>query len=157
MGREIERKFLVSDESWRAGISRSEDYVQGYLAGNERCSIRVRICGDRAWFNIKSATPGASRLEFEYPIPREDAADLLAHLSCDCAVEKRRHFVPCSGHEWEVDEFKGANAPLVIAEIELASEAQPFERPSWLGQEVTADKRYYNFSLARTPYATWKS
>ena len=156
MGREIERKFLVSGESWRAEVERSEDYSQGYLAENERCSVRVRTGNNRAWLNIKGATRGVSRLEYEYEIPLEDAAEIFERLSGDRVVEKRRHFVSCSGHEWEIDEFKGRNAPLIVAELELASEDEAFTRPSWLGEEVTEDERYYNLYLAKTPFSTWK-
>ena len=155
MGREIERKFLVVGESWRAIVQRSEEYLQGYLANNHRCSIRVRVGGDRAWLNIKSATLGAERAEYEYAIPAEDGREMLCTLACDGLIEKTRHFVPYAGQLWEVDEFAGANAPLVVAEIELTSIDEPFERPPWAGTEVTDDGRYYNVCLARIPYSRW--
>ena len=153
---EIERKFLVVGDAWRAATSRSEAMVQGYLAGPPaaRCSVRVRIAGARAWLNIKSATPGVQRDEYEYEIPLADARRLLDTLASD-VVEKRRHYVEVDGHLFEVDEFDGANAGLIVAEIELDAVDAIFPRPVWLGREVSELLRYYNLNLTAHPYSRW--
>jgi adenylate cyclase len=153
---EIERKFLLASDAWRRDVSRSEPMAQGYLAGPpaSRCSVRVRIAGDEAWLNIKSLTLGVERDEYEYAIPRADAERMLATL-CGERVEKIRHHVTVGGHLFEVDEFIGDNAGLVVAEIELSHADEPFERPAWLGREVTPLARYYNVNLATHPYSRW--
>jgi adenylate cyclase len=154
MAQEIERKFLVSGDGWRAAAKRSEAYAQGYLAGTPLASIRVRVAAGRAWLNIKSATTGIERQEYEYEIPEAEGRALL--LLCEPGlIEKQRHFVPHGGLLWEVDEFGGGNAGLVVAEVELDSADQPFERPPWVGEEVSHDHRYYNVWLAKHPYRTW--
>ncbi len=155
MGREVERKFLVTGEGWRAHARPGVRMRQGYLASDPACSVRVRIEGDRARLNIKSATLGVERLEYEYDIPVRDAEEMLAHLCTTPPVEKVRYRVPWGGHEWEVDVFEGANAGLVLAEIELARPDEPFERPPWVGEEVSHDPRYCNVTLARHPYREW--
>jgi adenylate cyclase len=155
MPTEIERKFLVIDDAWRAVASRRELYRQGYLANTRLCSIRVRL-GDRgAWLGLKGNARGAVRAEYEYQVPLAEAGEILDRFCVDGLVEKYRHWVPFAGHEWEVDEFLGANAGLVVAELELEHEDESFERPHWLGMEITADVRYYNSSLAQLPYAAW--
>ncbi|HEY0180956.1 MAG TPA: CYTH domain-containing protein [Dokdonella sp.] len=156
MGTEIERKFLVVGDAWRAHVARSEAIVQGYLAGPPaaRCSVRVRVSGADAFLNVKSATPGIVRDEYEYAIPRDDAERMLATLAGD-VVEKRRHHVEVEGHVFEVDEFGGANAGLVVAELELDAADAAFPRPPWLGREVSALARYYNLHLAAHPYSQW--
>ncbi len=153
---EIERKFLVTGDAWRRDVSRSEPMAQGYLAGppSSRGSVRVRVAGDEAWLNIKSATLGVERDEYEYAIPYADASRILATL-CGERVEKIRHHVAAGPHVFEVDEFLGDNAGLVVAEIELSHADEPFERPAWLGREVTALARYYNLNLASHPYSRW--
>jgi len=153
---EIERKFLLASDAWRRDVSRSEPMAQGYLAGPpaSRCSVRVRIAGDDAWLNIKSLALGVERDEYEYAIPRADAERMLATL-CGERVEKIRHHVTVGGHLFEVDEFIGDNAGLVVAEIELSHADEPFERPAWLGREVTPLARYYNVNLATHPYSRW--
>ena len=155
MSLEIERKFLLRHDGWRTSVRATEYFRQGYLNAEERCSVRVRIAGGQAWLNIKSATIGAQRLEFEYQIPRADAQTMLDHLSCNPLIEKRRHFVDVGDHTWEIDEFEGDNAGLIVAEIELDHPDEPFEKPPWLGEEVTMDARYYNTSLSRRPYKEW--
>jgi adenylate cyclase len=155
MALEIERKFLVRDESWRSGVTGTHFFRQGYLATTARASIRVRVSGDAAWLGLKGRVVGLSRPEFEYPVPVAEANEILDGLCGEGAIEKYRHYVPHAGHEWEVDEFLGANAGLVVAELELASEDEAFERPAWLGIEVTHDLRYYNSSLARQPWLQW--
>ena len=156
MALEIERKFLVTSDAWRAQARGRELLRQGYLESGERSSIRVRTAGDRAWLNIKARRSGMTRLEFEYLIPLADADEILNELCKGPRVEKYRHEVPWGGHLWEVDEFLGANRGLVVAEIELSEETESFERPTWLGEEVTHDERYYNFNLAKRPYGEWK-
>ncbi len=154
MAQEIERKFLVVSGDWREAAGRSVLIRQGYLSNTGKSSVRVRIAGDRANLNIKSATIGICRQEFEYAIPVDDAAELL-RLSDGAVIEKTRYFVNHAGHLWEVDEFGGANAGLVVAEIELGDIDECFERPSWAGDEVSDDPRYYNVRLALEPYTSW--
>jgi adenylate cyclase len=154
MGREIERKFLVRDDTWRADVRRSLHLRQAYLAGGERASVRVRIADADATLNIKSARLGVSRDEYEYPIPLADAEELL-ELCTGRPVLKTRHLVVVGAHTWEIDEFEGANTGLVVAEIELDDAAEDFKRPAWLGAEVSDDARYYNVALARMPYSEW--
>ena len=129
---------------------------QGYLSSNNHSSIRVRIAGDDAWLNLKAKRSTRTRLEFEYPIPRDDADEILRDLCSGPLVEKYRHEIVAGPHVWEIDEFLGDNAGLIVAEIELGSEDEPFDRPQWLGAEVTEDERYYNFNLAKRPYREWK-
>jgi adenylate cyclase len=156
MATEIERKFLVVGDAWRGRVAHSESMEQGYLAGPPaaRCSVRVRVAGGQAFLNIKSATAGVQRDEYEYAIPVEDARRMLATLAGD-VVTKVRHHVDVEGHLFEIDEFGGANAGLVVAEIELDAVDAPFPRPSWLGREVSHLERYYNLRLATHPYARW--
>ena len=161
MGLEIERKFRVTGEGWRAVATRVQPMAQGYLndlaaveGGTQKTSVRVRIEGDRAFLNLKSRQPGHTRQEFEYPIPVDDAHQLLA-LCTGGLVEKNRHYIRHEGHLWEVDEFLGANAGLVVAELELDSADEPYARPDWLGAEVTELARYYNLALAERPYSRW--
>lgn len=154
MAIEIERKFLLASDAWRSEVERSQAMDQGYLGG-ERASVRVRIAGEAAFLNIKSRQGGAARLEFEYPLPLDDARQLLDQLALPGRIAKRRHYLHRAGHVWEIDEFEGDNAGLVVAEIELGSEDEAFERPPWLGAEVTDDLRYYNSALAQHPYCRW--
>jgi adenylate cyclase len=157
MPTEIERKFLVTDDAWRAVARRRELYRQGYLANTRLCSIRVRLGDHGAWLGLKGSVRGAVRAEYEYPVPPVEADEILDRLCVDGLVEKYRHWVPYAGHEWEVDEFLGASTGLVVAELELEDEDESFERPPWLGREITMDVRYYNSSLARLPYSAWPS
>ena len=154
MALEIERKFLLAHDGWRAQVKRSEQMSQAYLGGTQ-ASVRVRVAGNDAWLNIKGRTLGATRLEFEYPIPVEDAAVMLRELADGPIMAKLRHYLPLGEHVFEIDEFAGDNAGLVVAEVELVSEDQEFPRPDWLGAEVTADTRYYNVNLVRHPYTQW--
>jgi adenylate cyclase len=153
MAAEIERKFLVQGTSWRQDTW--VRFSQCYLNRDKERTVRVRIAGEKAFLTIKSVTIGASRREFEYAIPLSDAGQLLA-LSDGPLIEKNRHLIVHEGSTWEVDEFLGDNAGLVIAEIELAAEDQPFSRPPWLGREVTHDSRYYNSNLVAHPYSEWR-
>ena len=155
MATEIERKFLVRSADWRVQVSGSEAIVQGYLSATPDCSVRVRIAGDRATLNIKGLTVGARRSEYEYPVPVADAREMLNAFCGSRIVDKVRHLVPGDGAHWEVDEFRGDNAGLIVAEIELDDESSDFHRPGWLGDEVTDDPRYYNQNLADHPFRTW--
>ena len=155
MGVEVERKFLVVDDSWRAEVIKATRIVQGYLARTGRVTLRVRIKGEAGFVTIKGETRGISRSEFEYPIPVDDARAMLDDLADGPVVDKVRHLVPVGGHTWEVDVFEGANAPLVMAEVELGDPDEPFELPAWAGQDVSDDARYYNVNLAQAPYSTW--
>ncbi|PWV60526.1 CYTH domain-containing protein [Plasticicumulans acidivorans] len=154
MATEVEHKFLVISEAWRAAVERSVRMSQGYLVSDEVRSVRVRLEGDEARLNIKSSGIGTSRAEYEYPIPLADAEELLATL-CGTKVEKTRYYVPFADHLWEIDVFEGDNAGLVVAEVELAYEGEPFARPDWAGEEVSLDVRYYNTQLALHPYRSW--
>jgi adenylate cyclase len=152
--REIERKFLPAGDAWRAAAVRRERMSQGYVAGSDRASVRVRIAGASAALNIKSGGLVASRQEYEYAIPLDDARELLA-LGVGPLIDKTRHYVPVGGFEWEVDEFHGDNAGLVVAELELDIEGQEFPMPDWVGVEVTHLERYYNVKLVEHPYREW--
>lgn len=128
---------------------------QGYLNDAVGCSVRVRTCNGKAWLNIKSVTIGTERLEYEYEIPVTDADLMLGALARKPLIEKARHLVSYRGHLWEIDEFEGDNAGLIVAEIELDHPDESFEKPDWLGEEVTHDIRYYNTSLSKRPYKDW--
>lgn len=161
MGIEIERKFLVVGDGWRQEAHETVAMAQGYLndqaamdSGAQKASMRVRLAGDEAFLNIKSRELGHTRQEFDYPIPPQDARALL-ELCVGSMIDKRRHYVNHAGHLWEVDEFLGENAGLVVAEIELDSADEAFQRPAWLGCEVTDGARYYNLALASRPYSQW--
>jgi adenylate cyclase len=156
MGTEIERKFLLRDDAWRDAVRTSTDIVQGYLANTERGSIRVRLAGDKASLNLKSMTLGVTRAEFDFPIPPADARAILASLCLRPLIEKTRHHVPFGGLDWEIDEFKGENAGLVVAELELEHADQPFAAPPWLGRDVSDDPRYYNVNLIEHPFRNWE-
>ncbi len=154
MGIEIERKFLVTGNEWREG-AQSLACRQGYLAVGPPASVRVRVMGDRAMLNIKEATLEIARAEFEYEIPLEDAHEMLNHHCAGRVVDKTRHLVDFAGHRWEIDEFSGANQGLIVAEIELDSVGEAFQRPPWLGAEVSGDPRYLNSNLAISPFTAW--
>jgi CYTH domain-containing protein len=149
---EIERKFLVTGTAWRQPDAIR--FCQGYLNRDKERTVRVRLAGEQAFLTIKGITRGMSRAEFEYAIPVADAEQLL-QLCHTPLINKMRHIVLHNGTRWEVDEFLGENAGLVVAEVELEREDQPFDRPDWLGGEVTDDPRYYNSNLASNPYSKW--
>lgn len=155
MAIEVEHKFLLSSDAWRSEIDHSVYYKQGYLSGSPLSSVRVRISDTQAWLNIKSATIGTSRHEFEYEIPLADANTILDELCHKPIIEKQRHFVHHQNHVWEIDEFTGDNAGLIVAEIELSQIGESFAKPAWIGQEVTEDLRYYNNNLSKNPYKNW--
>jgi adenylate cyclase len=154
MGIEIERKFLPKGEAWRGAIDGPGALVrQGYLSSASHCTVRVRVKGERAWMTVKGISIGASRAEYEYPIPLEDATAMLDSLCEKPLIEKTRYVVRQDGVAFEIDEFHGANAGLVVIEVELASEDQAIRLPDWIGEEVTGDVRYRNSHLVRHPYA----
>lgn len=154
MGVEIERKFLLAGDGWRA-LGTPVLLRQGYLSADPARVVRVRIEGERAFLTIKGRSVGATRGEWEYPIPLADANELLDGLCQQPIIEKYRRQIDFAGNTWEVDEFLGANAGLVVAEIELDSEAQSFDKPDWIGADVTDDPRYFNSALVRHPYSAW--
>ena len=156
MASEIEHKFLVRDQRWREQVYRSIKMRQGYLVSDATRSVRVRIAADAAHLNIKSATLGVSRSEYEYPIPLEDAREILNTLCRQPLLEKTRHLVRYGDHVWEVDVFEGDNAGLIIAEVELTREGEDFARPPWLGEDVSHNIRYYSSYLAQHPYREWR-
>lgn len=152
MAIEIERKFLVRGDEWRQ--TEPVRISQGYLNRNKDCTVRVRIAGSSAYLTVKGRTLGLSRSEFEYTIPVADAEQLL--LLCEGPlIEKYRHVLVYGTTRWEVDEFLGDNAGLVIAEVELKREDQSFDQPDWLLQEVTQDQKYHNSNLSLRPYSSW--
>jgi adenylate cyclase len=155
MAVEIERKFLLKDQSWREIAEQGKSYCQGYLSEAGPGSVRVRIEGSQAKLNIKSATLNMSRLEYEYDIPVIDAREMLDSVCIKPLIEKTRYHVWFAGKCWEVDEFIGENQGLIVAEIELENEQEALTLPDWVGEEVTADPRYYNVSLVKHPYKDW--
>lgn len=149
MAKETERKFLVSGKGWRKRGSHGREIRQAYLALTKRISLRVRTVGkSKAYITIKGARSGASRSEFEYPIPFRDAKALMK-LRAGRLIKKRRHVVKAGKTEIEIDVFKGDHRGLIIAEVELPSKRAKFDRPDWLGKEVTNQEKYYNANLAR--------
>lgn len=157
MGIEIERKYLVADATWRESKVPGRKIVQAYLASTDILVFRVRILDDiEAYLTIKGGRTGISRPEFEYEIPLRDARQLVA-MASDAIVEKTRYRISVGTHVWEVDEYAGANTGLITAEIELSEESEDFQRPAWLGIEVSGQPRYGNASLAVRPYADWSS
>lgn len=155
MGIEIERKFLVLNTDWKQQADTGTTMQQGYLSTDPGRSVRVRIEGQQACINIKSATSTLSRLEYQYAIPLADAREILGELCDGKWVEKVRYRVPQPPHVWEIDIFSAANQGLVVAEIELGHEEEPFARPDWLGEEVSGDPRYLNMNLISHPYSQW--
>lgn len=155
MAVELERKFLVIGVAWKTAAS-GVAYRQGYLSTSKERTVRVRTVGDRGFLTVKGMTRGVSRLEFEYAIPSADAARMLEDLCERPLIAKTRYRVPFGGLVWEVDEFHDENDGLVVAEVELTEAGQLFARPAWLGEEVSADPRYFNSNLIRHPYRTWQ-
>ncbi|MCH2178041.1 MAG: CYTH domain-containing protein [Mariniblastus sp.] len=152
MAVEIERKFLVIGDEYR--VWPGSLYEQGYLSIDPDRTVRVRIAGDRGFLTVKGKTSGTTRAEFEYETPLEDARQML--LLCEWPlIQKKRFRVPLAGYVWEIDEFQGPNQGLVLAEIELQTEADVFKTPDWIGREVTHDPRFYNSNLVRRPFQSW--
>ena len=154
MPQEIERKYLVIGDAWR-NLATGTHYRQGYLNGAKERTVRIRTIGEKAFLTIKGETSGVSREEYEYEIPYGDAMQMLENLAEKPLIEKIRYQIPYEGLVWEIDEFLGENAGLIVAEIELADENQPFVKPAWIDKEVSSDPRYYNANLVRHPYRLW--
>jgi CYTH domain-containing protein len=154
MSKEIERKFLVRGDAWRT-LAKGIMYRQGYLNSAKERTVRIRTADARAFLTIKGITVGATRAEYEYEIPFDDGKEMLNALAEKPLIEKRRYKIPSGSLTWEVDEFLGENAGLIIAEVELASEDQVLEKPSWVGDEVTEDPRYFNANLVKNPFSRW--
>lgn len=163
MATEIERKFLLANDDWRAAVTSTRHICQGYLVdvralrdGTARASVRVRISGEEAWLNLKSVDLGVSRSEYELPLPLADAQSMIDTL-CKGVLEKHRHHVEIDGWLFEIDEFLGANQGLIVAEIELPEVDAAFPKPAWLGQEVSSLERYYNVNLIEHPFSEWSA
>lgn len=154
MPKEIERKFLVINDNYKTN-AQAFFFKQGYLSVESGRTVRIRTYNNKGFITIKGKAQNFSRDEFEYEIPVEEADIMLNNLCIKPLIEKIRHFVMYKGNEWVIDEFFGVNKGLVVAEIELESEEQTFEKPEWLGQEVTLDRRYGNSHLVRKPYSEW--
>jgi adenylate cyclase len=152
---EIERKFLVVGDEWRESVESSKEIEQGYISDHDGITLRVRIAGEQAWLTLKGPSKGIRRAEFEYLVPLEDGRQMLSELAGSGGISKIRYRVRCGAHVWDLDEFRGANQGLVMAEIELRDENESFEMPIWAGEEVSADPRYYNASLVKKPYTSW--
>jgi adenylate cyclase len=155
MNIEIERKFLVKDTTWKEGAG-GVTYRQGYLSSHPERTVRVRTAGGKGFLTIKGKSQGASRSEFEYGIPHDEATRLLDQLCEKPLIEKIRYKILYAGMLWEIDEFGGDNAGLVVAEVELTHEDQSIGLPPWVGTEVTEDPRYYNANLIRNPFSRWE-
>ena len=151
---EIERKFLVKNDDWRKFVSNGTEYVQGYIFDNDKKVLRVRTTGDKAYITIKAAIEGNSlvRHEYEYSIPLNEAKEMLENFCFEGKIEKIRYIFNYHGNKWEIDEFKGGNKGLVLAEIELDDPNTKIDTPDWIGEEVTDDPRYLNNSLSKNPY-----
>lgn len=154
MPQEIERKYLVKHDGWRSHATGTL-YRQGYLAREPNRTVRVRVAGDRGFLTIKGATQGISRVEYEYPIPLTDAQEMLDTLCDEPPLEKVRYLLTVGNLTWEIDEFRGANQGLILAEVELHDENQAIALPDWVGAEVSHDPRYYNANLIKVPYSQW--
>lgn len=159
MAQEIERKFLVKSDVFK-NLATPTHYHQGYVPTVNGMTVRIRIAGEKAFITMKDHAVGFTRHEFEYDIPKEDAAQMLELMCAKPQIEKYRYVIPANGQgldlHWEVDEFLGDNEGLVIAEIEVPTEETTFDIPEWIGEEVTGDKRYYNSHLCKNPYKNWK-
>jgi len=154
MGIEIERKFLLQNSDWKEFSDNGVQIKQGYLNSNTERTVRVRILDEKGFLTIKSKTVNITRQEFEYEIPLEEALQLLK-ICEKPLIEKKRFKVLVDNIIWEIDEFKGDNKGLIIAEVELQNEDQQVTLPNWIGKEVSNDDRYYNSSLIQTPFASW--
>lgn len=154
MGKETERKFLVRNRSFEKDAKQIITIAQGYLCNQQDKNVRIRIAGEKAFITIKGKTTGFSRPEFEYPVPVDEAREII-DLFCDAIIRKKRYLVHYENHIWEVDVFDGENEGLVLAEIELPDENTSFKKPDWLGEEVTGNPEYYNAMLIKKPYKYW--
>lgn len=155
MAIEIERKFLLKNDNWRDSVERSQHIAQGYISRSDTTGVRVRVKGEKAEFNVKHSLDGIHRLEYEYEVPVADALEMLEKVALPSVIDKTRHYITLGKHLWEIDEFAGDNAGLIVAEIELSDADEAFERPEWLGEEVSQDQRYFNSNLSETPFNQW--
>lgn len=151
---EIERRFLLKNDSWREEVGEPQMMRQGYLSVDKECTIRVRIIGRKAWLTLKGYISDTTRSEFEYEIPLAHAEQMMQTM-CPFKLEKYRYTIDYHGFTFEIDEYFGDNAPLVVAELELPSENTPFEQPGWLGEEITSNGRFTNAYLSKHPYSQW--
>ncbi|MEH1792166.1 CYTH domain-containing protein [Nostoc sp.] len=154
MAKEIERKYLVRGDSWR-GLAEGSVYRQGYIATQDKTTVRIRIVGEKSYLTVKGPSIKYSRLEFEYLIPVKDAQEILETLCERPFIEKVRYKIEFGGLIWEIDEFDGVNKGLILAEVELNDENQQIELPNWIGQEVSDDSRYFNSNLVKHPFSQW--
>lgn len=154
MAKEIERKFLVKNEDFKK-LAKGTMYRQGYLNSAKERTVRIRTVGDKAFLTIKGITVGATRVEYEYEIAFDECDAMLDDLAEKPIIEKKRYKVPMGEFVWEIDEFFGENKGLTVAEIELKSEDQKFDKPAWVGEEVTGDPRYFNSNLIKHPFTKW--
>ena len=154
MAKEIERKFLVKGDAWRA-LAKGSTYRQGYLNSAKERTVRIRTADGRAFLTIKGITVGATRSEYEYEIPFDDGKAMLDTLVEKPLIEKKRYKIPVGNVTWEIDEFLGENVGLIVAEVELKGADQTFDKPAWLGDEVTSDPRYFNANLIKNPFTCW--
>jgi CYTH domain-containing protein len=154
MAREIERKFLLRGREWKA-LAEGDRCRQGYLNRLPERTVRVRTLGDRGYLTIKGLPTGLTRAEYEYEIPFADADAMLADLCEKPLIVKNRYRIKAGSHIWEIDEFLHENQGLVVAEVELTHQDESFEKPAWIGEEVTGDPRYFNSTLIRHPFTTW--
>jgi len=157
MAYEIERKFLLASDAWRSQVYETLQIKQGYFCNTDKASLRVRVTNKKAYLSTKTMTLDIRRHEFEYEIPRVDAEFMLQHMCNGSAVIKQRHLVKIDQHIWEIDEFEDDNLGLLVAEIELQHESEVFNKPDWVGKEVSDDRRYVNVSLVNNPYKDWSS
>ncbi len=155
MAKEIERKYLTVNDDWRENADDGIHIIQGYMVSNDKSSVRIRVNGDSANLNIKSKTIGIERSEYEYPIPLDEAMEMLDSLCDKPVIEKTRYHVLHDHNEWEIDVFAGDNEGLIVAELELNSPGESFSLPDWIGKEVSDDPRYYNICLVTNPYKNW--
>jgi len=154
MGTEIERKFLVKDDTFKQ-MAKGTKYRQGYLSSTKERVVRVRTIDEKGFLTVKGITTGATRVEYEYEIPVQDADAMLDELCEKPIIEKNRYKIQKGNHVWEIDEFFGENQGLTVAEVELESEDQSYEKPGWIGAEVTGDPKYFNSNLIQNPYKNW--
>jgi adenylate cyclase len=155
MALEIERKFLVLNDDWRATVERATPIRQGYFCRTPLMCARIRVLGDQGFITIKSEHGSLVRHEFEYEIPKPDAIEMINRFCIEPIIAKTRHSVTYHGNLWTIDVFEGANTGLVVAEVELTDAAQSVALPPWAGADVTSDKRYGNANLASNPFTTW--
>lgn len=155
MAIEIERKFLVKNDAWKAVNHTYKQYKQAYFCNTSKVSVRIRTSDDKAWVSFKSATIDISRFEYEYVVPLKEAEHLMGEFSQGSIISKTRYFIPVGTHLWELDVFEGDNKGLIVAEIELSDENEEFIKPDWIGKEVSKDSRYFNSNLVTFPYKDW--